>query len=48
MSWKRIVNHFCHCFHCEIVLKRALLVVHLLVVKLKIHHYRGSFGSAVR
>jgi len=28
--------------------KRALPVVHLPVMKLKIPHYRGSLGSAVR
>jgi len=40
-------NHFCRCFHLEFFLKRAVPVVHLLVMKLKILHSRGSFGSAV-
>ena len=34
-------------FHLELFKRRALPVVHLLVMKLKIHHSRGSLGSAV-
>jgi len=44
MSRKRIFNHFCRRFHPEIILKRALPVVHLPVMKLKINHIPGLVG----
>jgi len=47
MSRNHIFNPFCRRIHCENIKKRALPVVHLPVMKLKIHHYRSSLGSAV-
>ena len=47
MSRKHICYHFCHRFHLELFKRRALPVVHFLVMKPKIPHYRGCFGRAV-
>ena len=49
MSRKHILIPFCCCFHLKIILKRALQVVHLPVMKLKIpnYKYQGSLDSVV-